>query len=65
MTIVLDVRFWLTAKGYSKNFVSRISKFLYHPVFRVFLSPIAAILGGNLKGPSLTIVAKKLPAADV
>lgn len=64
MTIILDIRFWLTAKGYSKAAVNRIAKVLYHPVLRMMLSPIAAVLSGILPGPSLTVVAMKAPTAD-
>ena len=64
MTIILDIRFWLTAKGVSKTAVNRIAKVLYHPVLRILLSPIAAVLSAISAGPSLTVVAMKAPSAN-
>ncbi len=63
MTVVLDVRFWMAARGYSRAAIERAARVLYHPALRVIFSPIASLLGGNLKGPSLTIVAAKQPLA--
>lgn len=60
MAFVLDIRFWLTARGVAAKRKEAISKLLYHPLTRLLSAPFFYLIGNTRRGPSLVTVARKV-----
>lgn len=58
-TFVLSVRFWLYHKKVNKKTREKISKWLYSPFMRMVTAPIFYLLGLGLRGPLITVTARK------
>jgi len=58
-SIVLNLRFWLVAKGVNQNTRNLILKVISDPISRMLLAPIFFISGLGLKGSLLTVAAAK------
>jgi SAM-dependent methyltransferase len=58
-TFILSIRFWLTGKGYQESTRKIIIKFFDHPILRLLTSPIFLLNGMGLRGPLITVIAKK------
>jgi len=58
-TFILSIKFWLTGKGYQESTRQRILGILDHPILRLLTSPIFLISGLGLRGPLITVTARK------
>ena len=59
LTFVLSLHFYLVGKKVSPRVINRINKVFNHPISRLIFAPIFFFYGAGLRGPLMTIIARK------